>query len=179
MDAELTGRFKALKSIQDNVHDFDEEEQKGIRKLEIEFEQKYKGIYQLREQFINGKIDLDAQLIKEFDARAATMKDADYDKLEVIPCDVKAIQSSPKGVSDFWIKSLLNHPIGAMISEKDRPILGYLLNIELDLHSEEKGEGYDLVFTFAENSYFSGSVVKKELHMKSKGILDKTISTKI
>ncbi len=134
MDEELKYRFKALKAIQDYVHEYDEEEQKEIRKLEVEFEVKYKGIYQLREKFINGKIDLDAQLIKEFDERAVTMKDADYDKLEVIPCDVKAIQNAPKGVSDFWIKSLLNHPIGAMITEKDRPILGYLLDIELELH---------------------------------------------
>ena len=59
MDAELKDRFKALKSIQDYVHDYDEEEQKGIRKLECEFEEKYKDIYKLREQFINGKIDLD------------------------------------------------------------------------------------------------------------------------
>ena len=126
MDAELKDRFKALKSIQDYVHDYDEEEQKGIRKLEIEFEQKYKGIYQLRDGFINGKVDLDKALIKDFDERAAQMKDDDYNKLEVVPCDVKGIQNTLKGVSDFWIKSLLNHPIGATISEKDRPILGYL-----------------------------------------------------
>jgi nucleosome assembly protein 1-like 1 len=66
-----------------------------------------------------------------------------------------------------------------MVSEKDRPILGYLSNIELDLHSEEKGEGYDLIFTFLPNSYFEGTVLKKELHMKDKGILDKSLATKI
>lgn len=118
-------------------------------------------------------------MIKEFDERAAQMKDADYDKLEVVPCDVKAIQNTPKGVSDFWIKSLLNHPIGATITEKDRPILGYLQNIQLDLHPEDKGEGYDLVFVFGENSYFTGTEIKKELHMKTKGVLDKTISSTI
>jgi hypothetical protein len=107
------------------------------------------------------------------------MKDEDYNKLEVAPCDVKAIQNTPKGVSDFWVKAILNHPMGGMVTEKDRPILGYLLNIELDLHPQEKGEGYDLVFTFAENSYFSGTVIRKELHMKNRGILDKTVSTKI
>ena len=49
------------------MHDFDDEEQKGIRKLEIEFEQKYKGIYTLRDEYINAKRDLDADLIKQFD----------------------------------------------------------------------------------------------------------------
>ena len=47
------------------------------------------------------------------------------------------------------MKALLNHPMGEMVSEKDRPILGYLQNIELELHDEEKGEGFDLIFTFA------------------------------
>ena len=52
------------------MHDFDDDEQKGIRKLEIEFEQKYKGIYTLRDEYINAKRDLDADLIKQFDERA-------------------------------------------------------------------------------------------------------------
>jgi hypothetical protein len=126
MDEEIRDRFKGLKSIQDGIHSLDEEEEKGIRKLELEFETKYKDIYSLREQLINGKMDLDSKLIEEFDARAAEMKDAEYDKIEVIPCDVKGIQNTPKGVSDFWVKALLNHALGSTVSEKDRPILGYL-----------------------------------------------------
>ena len=35
MDAELKDRFKALKSLQDLIHEADEEEQKEIRKLEL------------------------------------------------------------------------------------------------------------------------------------------------
>lgn len=66
-----------------------------------------------------------------------------------------------------------------MICEKDRPILGYLANIELDLHEGDKGEGYDLIFTFLPNNYFNQTVIKKELHMRDKNILDKTTSTKI
>ena len=74
---------------------------------------------------------------------------------------------------------MINHPIGAMISDKDRPILGYLQNIELELHDEEKGEGYDLIFRFEANSYFEQTEIKKELHMKHKGMVDKTVSTQI
>jgi predicted RNA methylase len=128
---------------------------------------------------VNAKVDLDSKLIEEFDKRAKEMKDAEYDKLEVVPCDVKAIQNTPKGISDFWVKALLNHPLGGMINEKDRPVLGYLTDISLELHDVEKGEGYDLIFTFAENSYFEGTEIRKELHMKNKGMLDKTICTEI
>jgi hypothetical protein len=133
IDEELKDRFKALKVIQNQMHEFDEEEQKEVRKLEVIFEDKYKEIYELRRKFVNAGKDLDkvygAKLVKEFNDRAADMKDEDYEKLEVTPCDVKPIQNSPNGVSNFWIKALLNHPIGGQITEKDRPILGYLLNI--------------------------------------------------
>lgn len=57
-------------------------------------------------------MEVDPALVAQFNERAKTMKDADYDKLEVVPCDVKAIQNTPKGISDFWIKALLNHALG-------------------------------------------------------------------
>ena len=56
-----------------------------------------------------------------------------------------------------------------MISEKDRPILGYLINIDLALHDESRGEGFDLIFTFSPNGYFKGTEIKKEMIMKSRG----------
>ena len=103
------------------------------------------------------------------------MQDDDYEKLEVTPCDVKSIQNTPKGVNDFWIKAMLNHNCGAMITEKDRPILGYLANIELDLHKE--GHGYDLIFTFSANNYFTQNKITKSIFMKDVGMMDKTTST--
>lgn len=164
MDAELKDRFKALKALQDGIQDADDDESKEIRKLEVEFEKKYKEIYRMREQIVNGKLSLPAELVKEFDERAEKVKDEDYEAVEVTPCDVKAIQNSPMGVSDFWTRALINHPVGVVISEKDRPILGYLQNIELDLHEGEKGDGYDLVFTFAPNTYFDGTEIKVEFY---------------
>lgn len=105
--------------------------------MELEFENKYKEIYKLRYELISGNAVPDKDVIAEFDKTAEELKDDDYEKIEVVPCDVKGIQNTPKGVSDFWLKSMLNHPIGGNIEEKDRAILGYLSNIELDLHSKE------------------------------------------
>ena len=99
-------------------------------------------------------MEIDPMLISDFEQRVKEMKDDDYEKVEVMPCDVKSIQNSKLGVSDFWSKALLNHPLGSMITEKDRPILGYLVNLQLDLHTDDKGSGYDLIFTFDNNSYF-------------------------
>ncbi len=47
----------------------------------MEFENKYKNIYTQREQLINEKKEVDANLVSMFDERAKKMKDEDYDKL--------------------------------------------------------------------------------------------------
>jgi len=93
MDDELKDRFKALKTIQDDVKKYDEEHSVEYRKLEVMFEKRYKEIYAMRDTLIGGKDDVadQAALIKEFDVVATKMKDDDYDKLEVEPCDVKSI----------------------------------------------------------------------------------------
>ena len=118
--------------------------------MEIEFEQNYQEVYKLRTALINGADEIDQELVKQFDTRAEKLKaDPEFGKAEASVCDVKAIQNTPKGVTDFWQRVLLNHPyVGGMISEKDRPILAYLANIELEHHPKEKGFGYDLKFTF-------------------------------
>jgi len=45
MDDELKERFKALYMLQNICKDLDEDEVKEVRKLEIEYENKYKSIY--------------------------------------------------------------------------------------------------------------------------------------
>ena len=95
IEDELRDRFKALKVIQNMLHDMDEEEQREVRKQEIIFEEKYQEIYEMRRKYINADPQMDkelaAKLIEEFNVRAEQMKDEDYNKLEVSPCDVKPI----------------------------------------------------------------------------------------
>jgi len=55
MDAELKDRFKAMKSIGDECKVFDDEHSVEYRKLEVEFEKKYKGVYAMRDTLIGGK----------------------------------------------------------------------------------------------------------------------------
>lgn len=63
MEAEYQGRFKALKVIQNMMHEADEEEQKAIRVLEVEYERKYAEIYSLRNKYINSEIPTSQDLV--------------------------------------------------------------------------------------------------------------------
>lgn len=72
---------------------------------------------------------------------------------------------------------LANGSIGSTITEKDRPILGYLENIKLDLH--EEGFGFDLTFVFESNSYFKNTELKKSFFLARENVIEKCIGTDI
>lgn len=106
------------------------------------------------------------------------MTDAKYTELEVPVCEVKDIQNIPFGVNSFWLKAMLNvRECKEVIFEKDRPILGYLQNISLDLH--EKGYGFDLTFHFEKNSYFKETTLKKTFNMSQQNVIDGCVGTPI
>jgi len=67
------------------------------------------------------------------------------------------------GIPGFWLKVLLNSAATCeKVFEKDRSILQSLIDIKYDLHTE--GHGFDVTFTFEENSYFKNTILKKSFH---------------
>ena len=93
-------------------------------------------------------------------------------------CDVKDIQNTQKGVSGFWLRAMVgSKSIGSRISEKDRPILAYLIDIALELH--EKGQGYTLTFTFEKNGYFSNEILTKKFVMSKANVIESSVGTTI
>jgi len=94
------------------------------------------------------------------------------------PCDVKSIQNTPKGVSDFWGRVLIgNKSIARQITEKDRPILNYLMDIKLKLHDDDFG--FSLTFDWEQNHYFTETVLTKSYFMSRPNVIEKCIGTEI
>jgi nucleosome assembly protein 1-like 1 len=117
-------------------------------------------------------------LLKQFEARAKELDDEDYKKVEVNAVDVKEMQNTPLGVYGFWLRAMLNHPAtGRMIQEKDRPILMHLQDVACVLHPE--GYGFDLIFTFEKNDYFSNESLKKTFVMTKQNVIEKCEGTEI
>lgn len=115
----------------------------------------------------------------EYETRAAELKDEDFDKVEADPVDVKDIQNTPSGVYGFWFKAMINHAmIGRLIEEKDRPILMHLQDVQVKLH-EGNGYGFDLLFTFEKNDYFSNELLKKSFVMTRQNVIEKCEGTEI
>jgi len=72
---------------------------------------------------------------------------------------------------------LAHSSLSLEVTEKDRPILAYLDDIKLELH--EDGFGYSLTFGFEENSYFSGTELKKTFVMTKPNVVEKCVGTGI
>lgn len=64
-----------------------------------------------------------------------------------------------------------------LIQEKDRPILMHLQDVTCNLH--EQGYGYDLIFTFEKNDYFSNETLKKSFVLTKQNVIEKCEGTEI
>jgi nucleosome assembly protein 1-like 1 len=114
----------------------------------------------------------------QYATRAAELDDEDYKKVEVTAVDVKDIQNTPLGIYGFWFKAMLNQNlIGRLIQEKDRPILMHLQDVQCKLHSE--GYGFDLVFTFEKNDYFTNETLTKSFIMTRQNVIEKCQGSEI
>jgi nucleosome assembly protein 1-like 1 len=78
----------------------------------------------------------------------------------------------------MWSRALLaNKSVEKEVSDRDRPILGYLQDIQLDLHEEDFG--FTLTFEFEENQYFEGTVLTKKFEMSKPNVIEKCTGTEI
>ena len=180
MPEEVQARFKACMVLYDQVNQIDEEEDKEYRKLELAYEKRYQEVYAKRAALISGdKEAVTDELIAAFDARREELKALPQaQEIEVSPCDVKDIQNTPFGVSNFWLKAMLaNKETQAAIHEKDRAVLAYLSNITLDLH--EEGFGYTLGFHFEKNCGFQERHLSKSFKMSQQNIIESCEGTPI
>lgn len=66
----------------------------------------------------------------------------------------------------FWLKALQNNPdVSEHIEAHDAPVLEYIKDIvAIDLDPKDSNKGFRLKFIFAENPYFTNSVLSKEIH---------------
>lgn len=179
MPVEVQDRFKAMKVIYDQIEQINSEEDAARHAIELKYEKLYAQVYKKRAALLTGEpAAVDETLIASFDERSKILADPEFGEVDIVPCDVKEIQNTPYGIPNFWLKAMCNNKdIARNIFEKDRAILGYLTDIQLDLH--EEGYGFDLTFHFAQNNYFKESQLKKSFFMKVEHCVDKAVGCTI
>lgn len=130
----------------------DEELQKKIASLTLEYEQKSLPLYTQSQELIAGRAPTDEE-IKDLNKY---LKEGEAEQ-------VATAQTTSAPLADYWFKALQTHQdIVHEIKEADEPVLKSLLKIEYIPVDLKK---FEIVFTFAPNDYFANTELRKVVNL--------------
>ena len=163
-DDGLKKKLVAIKKLAVKRLNLENEFKKEQNKLEYEYEQKYKPLYEERRKLVAGDAKPDLEAIK--------------DKLKEVGLkeeDAKG-EEKEKGIPDFWLKCIENAHDISELNDNDKKILKFLKDVQIDL--KENGD-FKLIFKFEPNEYFDHTELTKEYKHDNQYDIKTVTSTKI
>ncbi|KAJ7191737.1 nucleosome assembly protein [Mycena pura] len=156
--------LEGLKGIQVKQTELQNQYKRECLELERKYLELQKPLYARRHEIIVGKAVATAEEIAAGEAQSAK-DDEDYTPLPSKEADEEDV----KGIAEFWLTALRNHPgLAELITERDADALKYLKDITLSYlpHTGEEGEfagkpGFTLTFHWDENSFFTNTTLTK------------------
>lgn len=152
---QVVERIRVLQNLQAIYDELKDKCMKEIYEVEKKYEQKYQPLYARRREIVSGTVDI----TEEEKGKALAKVENKVDE-STSPADVK-------GIPEFWLTVLRNSEIYEdMIQKHDEEALKFLEDITAETLENEKGEanGFKLHFHFAENPYFTKTVLTKTFH---------------
>lgn len=152
-------RVEALRVLQKQHNELVDQFNKERQALEAKYEKLYAPLYEERSEIVTGGKDVP------------------------VPEGETASTEDVKGVPEFWLGVLQKCELTKeAVSDKDVEVLKFLRDIQAE-NLEENGaaRGFKLKFTFAENPFFTNTVLEKTYFMLADddGVLEKSEGTKI
>ncbi|KAI9503419.1 histone chaperone [Coemansia spiralis] len=152
----VRARVDALKHLQQQHAEIDRKLHLEIYELEKKYSKQYAPLYERRGAIIEGQIEptdeekAEGAKLAEDDEPSGISEDKDEDEDEA---DVK-------GIPDFWLTALRNHPqLAELITDRDEEAIKYLRDVRLAYLDETPG--FRLEFHFAANPFFTNTVLTK------------------
>lgn len=164
LPAEVKRRVKALKNLGQKHSELEAEFREELLVLERKFLDKYQPLYEKRFQIISGSTEpTDAECEREDSDIEEGMQNATIQELDD---NEKPVEAAAKGIPDFWLTAMQNHPMLAeLITEADAPALSKLTNITLNY--TEDNHGFVIGFAFADNEFFANKVLTKTYYLQN------------
>lgn len=159
-------RVLGLKAVQQQQMKLEAEFQKELLELEKKYFTKYEPLYERRKAIVNGDLEPTAEEIevgeeleeKDEDEEA---EDDEEDEDEGADADVEGA----KGIPGFWLTALENLPtVSETITERDSEVLQELKDIRMEYLETP---GFELIFEFNANEFFSNQVLTKTYHYQA------------
>jgi len=165
-------RVWGLKAIQQQQMKLEAEFQKELLTLEKKYFKKYEPLYARRKNIINGAEEPTAEEVEEGEALEENEDEDDEEaKIEELKNedeedeDDEEEEDSAKGIPGFWLTGLENlSTVSETITDRDSEVLEHLIDIRMEYLDTP---GFELIFEFEENEFFSNSILTKTYHYQA------------
>jgi len=160
----VQGRVRALQGMQTDINAIREKYLEEHKAIEKKYEALYAPLFAKRLEIVSGDRE-------PSDEEVAAGKPEDYKETE----DTNKEASGEKGIPEFWGTALNKHDdVSEMIEERDEECLKALTNIVAKTF-DDPDKGFTLEFHFAENEYFTNTLLTKTYHLVDEDeiVLDK------
>lgn len=160
LPAVVKKRVMGLKAVQQQQMKLEAEFQKELLELEKKYFKKYEPLYERRKDIINGAEEPTAEEIEV--GESLEEKDEDEEEEEEGQNDE---DDDTKGIPNFWLTALENlSTVSETITERDSEVLEHLKDIRMEYLETP---GFELIFEFNENPFFSNQVLTKTYHYQA------------
>jgi len=157
-------RIKALKQLANENAKLDSEMKKEMLKIEAAFAVKRKPLFDKRASIISGGYEpTDEECVWEDDEDDEDEDEEGGGDADGDGAGGDADGEEFKGVPNFWLTVFQNcPPLAETIEDQDIPILEALEDVKCDT---DLAGNYTITFTFAENEFFTGTVLTKKYNV--------------
>jgi nucleosome assembly protein 1-like 1 len=157
LPAPVKRRLNGLKYLQSKHAELENKFQEEVLALEKKYLKLYQPLYDQRAQVISGTYeptDEEVALGEKVDE-----EDDDEKEDEVVESKSANEAEEVKGIPEFWLTLLKNHPqIVETITKEDEGALKHLVDVRMSYMEQP---GFKLDFEFSENAYFTNKVLTK------------------
>lgn len=153
-------RVFGLKAVQQQQMQLEADFQKELLELEKKYFAKYQPLYQRRKDIIVGdKEPTDAEVEK---GEEIEIEEHPERQEQIEELDEEADDDDAKGIPNFWLTSLENlQSVAETITERDSEVLANLKDIRMEYLTTP---GFQLIFEFNKNEFFSNTTLTKTYH---------------
>lgn len=175
---EVRRRVEGIKGLNVEHQKLEAAFQRELLALEKAFAERYEPLYARRREIVLGSVEPTAAEVEageavdpeddEEDEDAEDEDEAPREKPRSL-ANISIKTDAPKGVPEFWLTALKNHvALSELITERDEGALRHLTDVRLryldsqgDAAPDQAQQGFQLLFVFAKNEFFTNEVLTK------------------
>jgi len=161
LPAPVRRRIDGLKGIQKDHTKLEAAFHEEVLELEKKYFALFTPLYEKRTKIVNGITEPTEEEVK-----AGVEDDEEEDEpKETKP--VKAGDADIKGIPEFWLTAMKNsQALSATITDRDEAALKYINDIRINYPDKH---GFQLIFEFAENEFFTNKQITKTYYYQDSG----------